>query len=48
MPRPDLTRVPEFYHNYINQVPENDLMTAFKTQTPACHSIFSKHPGEQN
>jgi hypothetical protein len=32
--RPDLTRVPEFYHNYISQVPEDDLMTAFKNQTP--------------
>jgi DinB superfamily len=32
--RPDLTRVPSFYHNYISQVPDNDLMTAFKNQTP--------------
>ncbi|HYM92756.1 MAG TPA: DinB family protein [Chitinophagaceae bacterium] len=34
MPRPDLTRVPEFYHNYINQVPENDLSEAFKNEGP--------------
>lgn len=33
MPRPDLSRVPVFYHNYINQVPEDDLMTAFKNGT---------------
>src|SRR2546423_5681889 len=32
--RPDLNRVPEFYHNYIKQVPEDDLMTSFKNQTP--------------
>ena len=31
--RPDLNRVPQFYHNYVNQVPENDLMTSFKNQT---------------
>ena len=34
MNRPDLSRVPESYHNYINQVVENDLMIAFKNQTP--------------
>jgi DinB superfamily len=32
--RPDLNRVPEFYHNYINQVPEDDLATSFKNQSP--------------
>lgn len=31
--RPDLSRVPEFYHNYINQVPGDDLMTSLKNQT---------------
>jgi DinB superfamily len=33
MPRPDLTRVPEWYHVYINQVEETDLNEAFKKQT---------------
>lgn len=28
MPRPDLSRIPEFYHNYIRQVPHDDLLTA--------------------
>lgn len=28
MPRPDLTRVPAFYHNYINQVSHDDLKQA--------------------
>ena len=32
MPRPDLTRVPEFYHNYIKQVPENDRLPLLKTR----------------
>ena len=44
MPRPDLTRVPEFYHNYINHVPENDLMTAFKNQTPVVIQFFQNIP----
>ena len=26
MPRPDLSRVPEFYHGYINKVAEDDLV----------------------
>ena len=47
MPRPDLTRVPEFYHNYIKQVPENDLMTAFKNQTPAVVHFFQNIPANK-
>src|SRR4249919_1976815 len=47
MPRPDLTRVPEFYHNYIKQVPENDLMTAFKNQTPAVIHFFQNIPADK-
>jgi len=47
MPRPDLTRVPEFYHNYIKQVPENDLMTAFKNQTPAVIHFFQNIPANK-
>lgn len=33
MARPDLSRVPEWYHRYINQVQENDLATALQNQT---------------
>lgn len=33
MARPDLELVPEFYHNYINQVSENDLGEAFQNGT---------------
>lgn len=32
MPRPDLTRVPEWYHRYIHQVEENDLGEALHQQ----------------
>lgn len=35
MARPDLARVPEWYHRYINQVNEDELMTAFRNQTPS-------------
>lgn len=33
MARPDLKLVPDFYHNYINQVDEDDLGEAFKNGT---------------
>ena len=42
--RPDLTRVPEFYHNYINYVPEDDLMTSFKNQTQVFLNFLNKIP----
>ena len=45
--RPDLTRVPEFYHNYIQHVPENDLMTAFKNQTPIALQFFQTMPSNK-
>ena len=35
MPRPDLQLVPESYHNYIQQVPENDLSEAFQKEGPS-------------
>ncbi|MCW3119506.1 MAG: DinB family protein [Chitinophagaceae bacterium] len=35
MSRPDLSAVPAFYHNYINQVPQDDLMAAFKEENDA-------------
>jgi DinB superfamily len=35
MARPDLKLVPESFHNYINQVPENDLMEAFQKESPS-------------
>lgn len=44
MPRPDLKRVPEFYHNYINQVAENDLMEAFRKESPDIIQFFENIP----
>lgn len=47
MPRPDLTRVPEYYHRYINQVPENDLMTSLHNQTGTFIKYLKKIPAEK-
>lgn len=33
MPRPDLSKVPAFYHNYISQVKEEDLLPALQNNT---------------
>src|SRR6185503_10820950 len=45
--RPDLSRVPSFYHNYISQVPENDLVEAFPKQTPAFIQFIESIPPEK-
>jgi hypothetical protein len=33
MPRPDLSRVPEYYHQYVNKVTEDELVPALKKQS---------------
>jgi hypothetical protein len=48
MPRPDLSRVPEFFHNYTNQVPENDLMEAFEKETPAFILFLESIPADKH
>lgn len=47
MPRPDLSRVPEYYHRYINQVPEKDLLPALANQTVAFLKLLKKIPVEK-
>jgi len=44
MPRPDLSRVPEFFHKYINEVIDEDLMKAFKNNTTSLETFFKKIP----
>ena len=44
MPRPDLNRVPEFYHNYINQVKGDHLMESLKKQTRSLIRFLEKIP----
>lgn len=45
--RPELSRVPPFFHNYIKHVPEDDLMLAFKNQTRLTVDFFSHLPAEK-
>jgi hypothetical protein len=47
MPRPDLSRVPEWYHRYINQVKEDDLLSAFKNQGAEFNRFFGELPVEK-
>lgn len=47
MPRPDLSRVPEWYHNYINQVQENNLLKALQNQTGSFIKFLKKLPAEK-
>jgi hypothetical protein len=44
MARPDLALVPAFYHNYVNQVPGDELMSAFKKESPAFISFIENIP----
>ena len=44
MARPDLTRVPEYYHKYIDQVKEDDLMKALKKQTRMMNKFLDDIP----
>lgn len=44
MPRPNLSRIPEWFHNYVNKVPENDLMEAMINQTSSFINFFERIP----
>ncbi len=45
--RPDLSRVPSFYHNYVSQVPQDDLLEAFNIQTPAFINFIENIPSDK-
>ena len=47
MPRPDLYRVPEFYHGYINKVKEDDLISALKNSTKGLFDLLKSIPNEK-
>jgi len=47
MPRPDLSRVPASFHNYINQVPEDDLTKSFKIQSEVFIRFLEKIPTDK-
>jgi len=48
MPRPDLSRVPEFYHGYISKVKENDLISALRNSTSELFSLLKAIPKEKH
>lgn len=48
MPRPDLSRVPEFYHGYISKVKEDDLIAGLKSSTKNLFELLSSIPAEKH
>jgi DinB superfamily len=44
MPRPDLSRVPEYYHRYINQVTQGELAAAFAWQATTLQPFLRSIP----
>lgn len=49
MPRPDLNKIPSWYHGYINAVEGNDFLSAIKQQSPAFVRMLNKiPPGKRN
>ncbi len=47
MPRPDLSKIPAFYHNYIQQVNGTDLMEAMKKQSKDIFIFLKSIPAEK-
>jgi len=47
MPRPDLSRLNPFYHNYIRQVEADDLSIALAKYNPATISFFENIPADK-
>ncbi len=47
MPRPDLNRVPEYFHKYISQVEEDDLMDALQKQTRSFLRFLKEIPKDK-
>lgn len=47
MARPDLSRIPEFYHNYIRQVKGDDLMEVFRIQLPEISAFLESIPASK-
>ncbi len=48
MPRPDLSRVPEFYHGYISKAKENDVMSALRNSTSELFALLKSIPAEKH
>jgi uncharacterized damage-inducible protein DinB len=48
MPKPSSTSHPAYFQQYIDQVPENDLLTAFKNQTAGIENFLSSITEEKS
>ena len=44
MPRPDLSKTPEYYHRYINKAKGDNIVVSMKKQTPALLRFFNSIP----
>jgi len=47
MSRPDLSRVPEFYHGYISKAKEDDLTAAMRNTTSELLNLLKSIPAEK-
>ena len=47
MSKADLSRVPSFYHGYINQIHEDDIVNAFRVQEPVIENFLASIPEEK-
>jgi hypothetical protein len=48
MPRPDLSRVPQFYHGYISKVKEDDLMNGLRSSTKNLFDLLKSIPADKH
>lgn len=48
MSRPDLSRVPEFYHGYISKTKGDDVMAALRNSTRELFSLLKSIPPEKH
>lgn len=47
MPRPDVNRIGTFFHNYISQVPQDDVIPALRELGNGLHSLMASVPEEK-
>ncbi|MEO7762982.1 MAG: DinB family protein, partial [Ferruginibacter sp.] len=48
MPKPSPTTYPEYFKKYVDQVPEEDLATAFSNQLPVVKDLLNSIPEEKS
>lgn len=47
MPKPDFTRIPEYYHSYVNRVTVDELQRAFAVHLPEALKFLQEIPKEK-